>query len=123
MTLAVTLAVTFHTSKSTQQNQNKPLISDTDSDMYNDNFNNIFQSNDPERDPYQTWLETGVYPDGIKLVHFDLQLKEVNGKLDDTVSWMLHGSTELTPINGKRIRMAADAAFRAFLETLEEQEQ
>lgn len=102
MTLAVTLAVTFHTSKTTQQNQNKPIMSDTNSDT----------------DPYEHWLETGEYPDGAKRFQFVLRVDEIDGILEDEPQFGCYGYNELTPINAKRVRYAADAAMKAFMDYL-----
>lgn len=71
-----------------------------------------------EEEVYQYWLETGRYPDGFRHCMLTIEVKEMDGVLDDATLWMLHGSTELTPINGKRVRKAADAAHSAFYHEL-----
>ena len=76
-------------------------------------------NNHPSEDTkYHHWLETGEYPDGIKTVILTIGIVERDGVLDDTTDWFLYGSTDLTHTNGKLVRKAADAAHRAFLETI-----
>lgn len=71
---------------------------------------------DEEKDPYEHWLETGEYPDGAKSVKVVLTVNEIDGILEDEPHFGCWGYNDLTPINAKRVRYAADAAMKAFME-------
>lgn len=73
-----------------------------------------------EPDEYQHWLETGEYPDGSKRFNFVLQVREIDGILEDEPSFWCYGYGELTTINAKRVRYAADAAMKAFMDYITE---
>lgn len=75
---------------------------------------------DEEKDPYEHWLETGEYPDGAKSVKVVLTVNEIEGILEDEPYFDCYGYNELTPINAKRVRYAADAAMKAFMDYLTE---
>lgn len=76
--------------------------------------------NKEQKDPYEHWLETGEYPDGTKSIYFVLTVKEIDGVLEDEPHFWCLGHNDLTPINAKRVRYAADAAMKAFMDYLAE---
>lgn len=71
-----------------------------------------------DTDEYEHWLETGEYPDGAKRFQFVLRVDEIDGILEDEPHFGCYGYNELTPINAKRVRYAADAAMKAFMDYL-----
>ena len=73
-----------------------------------------------DTDEYEHWLETGEYPDGSKSVKFVLTVNEIDGILEDEPHFGCWGYNDLTPINAKRVRYAAHAAMKAFMDYLTE---
>lgn len=73
-----------------------------------------------ETDEYEHWLETGEYPDGSKRFTFVLHVSEIDGILEDEPHFGSYGYNDLTPINARRVRYAADAAMKAFMDYIAE---
>lgn len=73
--------------------------------------------NDEEK--YKHWMQTGENPDGRRQSVILIYIHENDGILSEDINWNVYGDTTLTPINAKRVRKAADAAWMAVSDELD----
>lgn len=73
--------------------------------------------NDEEK--YEHWMQTGESPDGKKSSVILIYIHEKDGILLDDFNWNVYGDATLTPINAKRVRKAANAAWIAVADELD----
>ncbi len=67
---------------------------------------------------YKIWLETGMNCDGETCYAFHLSGTIMNGLIQERISFNLYGYDSCPPETAKVLRLAADAAYRAFFDVI-----
>ena len=67
---------------------------------------------------YKIWLETGMNCDGETCYAFHLSGTVMNGLIQERINFNLYGYDSCPPETAKVLRLAADAAYRAFFDVI-----
>ena len=68
----------------------------------------------------ERWVQTGSWGDEHQaaVALLEINVREVDGVLQEQTPWVLHDHMRLTPVNAKRVRRAALCALQAFTDAL-----